>query len=105
MCNSSKTGRQQFRPGDIGIVDEMGIRSTMSDTFTNVSDLISKIATGLKIAVVVSVAAIISAELIGGRYTAAPIGNEVVFGIYIVDRFTGSAWLCRGEACKLVKWL
>jgi hypothetical protein len=56
---------------------------------------------GLKISLIVSMAVIIAAFLIGGRYTAvsAQMGTEVPL-VYILDRFTGNVWFCRGETCR-----
>jgi len=56
---------------------------------------------GLKIAVVASVVAIVSAFLIGGRYTAVSglrAGQGLPF-VYVIDRFTGSVHFCLGPKC------
>ncbi len=56
---------------------------------------------GLKIALVLSVAAVIAAFLIGGRYTAVSglRGGEVPL-VYVLDRFTGNVWFCAGTVCR-----
>jgi len=56
---------------------------------------------GLKIALVLSVAAIIAAFLVGGRYTAVggQRGSEVPL-LYVLDRFTGNVWFCVGVTCR-----
>ena len=55
----------------------------------------------LKIALVFSIATMISAFLIGGRYTAVagPRGNDVPL-VYVVDRFTGNVGFCNGAVCR-----
>jgi len=55
---------------------------------------------GLKIAVLASIVAIVSAFLIGGRYTAVsgPRGQGLPF-VYVIDRFTGSVHFCLGPKC------
>lgn len=53
---------------------------------------------------VLAIALILSAFLIGGRYSIAGVGagtNGVSFTI-MIDRFTGAAWWCVPSACKPV---
>lgn len=54
-----------------------------------------------RVAVIVSVAAIIAAFLIGGRYTAvgASRGDQTPI-VYVLDRFTGNVWFCGGLVCR-----
>jgi len=58
---------------------------------------------GLKIAVVLGLAAILTAFLIGGRYTIVASATGPVGGAYVVDRFTGSIRFCVPGNCMASK--
>jgi hypothetical protein len=61
---------------------------------------------GLKIAVVVSLAAILAVFLFGGRYAVVGSASSSLPGAYIIDRFTGSAQFCLGgRPCKALRYL
>jgi len=51
---------------------------------------------GLSATIILAIALIIAAFLIGGRYSAvsASRGSEAPI-VYIVDRFTGNVWFCK----------
>jgi hypothetical protein len=54
-----------------------------------------------RVGVIVSVAVIIAAFLVGGRYTAvgASRGEQTPI-VYVLDKFTGNVWFCGGAVCR-----
>jgi hypothetical protein len=49
---------------------------------------------------ILAAAIVVGGFLIGGRYVAAP-GSEL--NVYVVDRFTGSVWLCNSvTGCRSI---
>lgn len=52
-------------------------------------------------AVMLGIAIVLGAFLIGGRYqgVSGPRGSEAPL-VYVLDRFTGNVWFCGGMVCK-----
>jgi hypothetical protein len=53
----------------------------------------------LAIAIICSLAAIIAAFFVGGRYVAVGVGSPDGSMLYVVDRFTGAIRFCLGTQC------
>ena len=49
---------------------------------------------------VLSFVILLASFLIGGTYSIVPVSNANAVGNYVMNRYTGSVWLCNVNACK-----
>jgi hypothetical protein len=51
------------------------------------------------VALIVGIAFVVAAFLVGGRYTLSVTQHKEVGVVFVVDRFTGEVTICSWEAC------
>ena len=49
---------------------------------------------------VLSFVILLASFLIGGTYSIVPVSNANAVGNYVMNRYTGSVWLCNVQTCK-----
>jgi hypothetical protein len=50
--------------------------------------------------VVISFVVLLASYLIGGTYSIVPVSNANAVGNYVMNRYTGTVWLCNVNTCK-----
>jgi hypothetical protein len=52
--------------------------------------------------VVLGIVLLLGSFLIGGTYTIVPVTTANAVGSFVINRFTGTVWLCNTNACRAI---